>query len=198
MTWKEALEINTFPDEKLRTTDVWDEAFNCNYSADGTCLLEAEAFPSEVVVREGTKIICDDAFAYQEYMDDENEASYLEKITLPEGLTHIGEGSFDGCAYLRSVRLPRSLVSIGAGAFAFCASLKTITFPQSLRVIGPDAFCECYELQKVHLNAGLEAIGKGAFSRCDALREIRVPAGMSSHFKAMIPKSLHRYLREGR
>ena len=76
--------------------------------------------------------------------------------------------------------------------------MKTITFPQSLRVIGPDAFCECYELQKVTLNAGLEAIGKGAFSRCDALREIRVPAGMSSHFKAMIPKSLHRYLREGR
>ena len=198
MTWKEALEINTFPDDDLRADDVWDEAFNCNYSADGRYLLEAEAFPSEVTVRPGTQIICDDAFAYQDYMDDENEASYLEKITLPEGLTHIGEGSFDGCAYLRSVRLPRSLVSIGAGAFAFCASLKTVTCPQSLRVIGPDAFCECYELQKVTLNAGLEAIGKGSFSRCDALREIRVPAGMSSHFKAMIPKSLHRYLREGR
>ena len=70
MTWKEALEINTFPDDSLRAADVWDEEFNCNYSADGTCLLEAEAFPSEVVVREGTKIICDDAFAYQEYMDD--------------------------------------------------------------------------------------------------------------------------------
>ena len=107
MTWKEALEINTFPDDSLRAADVWDEEFNCNYSADGTCLLEAEAFPSEVVVREGTKIICDDAFAYQDYMDDENEASYLEKITLPEGLTHIGEGSFDGCAYLRSIRLPK-------------------------------------------------------------------------------------------
>ena len=198
MTWKEALEINTFPDEILRANDVWDEAFNCNYSADGQYLLEAEAFPSEVVVRAGTQIICDDAFAYQDYMDDENEASYLEKIDLPEGLTHIGEGAFDGCAYLRSVRLPKTLVSIGGGAFAFCASLKTVSCPQSLRVIGPDAFCECYELRKVQLNAGLEAIGKGAFSQCDALREIRVPVGMLSRFKAMIPKSLHRYLREGR
>ena len=30
MTWKEALEINTFPDDSLRAADVWDEAFNCN------------------------------------------------------------------------------------------------------------------------------------------------------------------------
>ena len=53
--WLQVLRLDTSATEKDRGCDVWDNDNCCNYSADGTKLLDAENYPSEVHVKDGTK-----------------------------------------------------------------------------------------------------------------------------------------------
>ena len=172
------------------TDDVWDDEYNCAYSADGTKLLDAENFPEEVVVRPGCRVLCDGVFAFQDYMavndhpdgviPEEERASFLEKVRLPESLTHIGREAFRECAWLRSIRLPKNLVSIGDGAFRACYELETVSCPAALLQIGDRAFEDCYNLYHVRFNKALRSIGARAFRGCEALEEIILPAGLAS------------------
>ena len=50
-------------------------------------------------------------------------------VTIPDGVTSIGEKAFGLCASLTSVTIPDSVTSIGENAFALCASLTSVTIP---------------------------------------------------------------------
>lgn len=186
--WTDILALDTAPSKKDRLSDVWDDENCCNYSKDGTKLLDAENFPGTVHVKEGTKIICDDAFAFQDYMADDTRlgeevppdqrVSYLDKIYLPSTVTHIGARAFCECGWLKSIRLPKSLQVIGEDAFYGCWQLKSAAMPASLLVIGDGAFAECFELSKLRLNKGLKAIGAEAFYYCESLTEIYIPSSI--------------------
>ena len=52
-----------------------------------------------------------------------------ESITIPEGITGIGEGAFKGNHLLKEVIIPEGVTVIGAGAFGNCSQLdKTQSF----------------------------------------------------------------------
>lgn len=230
MDWKKVCALDTRASKADLMSDVWDGEYSCSYSSDGTKLLDAENFPDRVSVRQGTKVICDGAFAFQDYMSDrrigeevpeDERVSYLEKVFLPEGLTHIGKESFRECGWMRSIRLPAGLLYIGESAFAECWELGSVACPSSLVAIGDDAFSNCASLSKVRLNKGLKALGAGAFFSCGSLAEISLPAGLEfigeeafgyctslrkiivpaaemDRFRSMLPGPLHRRLRPSR
>jgi hypothetical protein len=50
----------------------------------------------------------------------------LNSITLPEGVTSIGDQMFGYCSSLASVTLPDSVTSIRENAFYLCSSLTTV------------------------------------------------------------------------
>jgi hypothetical protein len=50
----------------------------------------------------------------------------LTSVTIPEGVTDIGEETFYMCALL-SVTIPASVATIGKGAFSYCGDLETIS-----------------------------------------------------------------------
>lgn len=176
--WLQVLRLDTSATEKDRGCDVWDNDNCCNYSADGTKLLDAENYPSEVHVKDGTKVICDGVFAFQPYMaedrkigediPEEERASFLDKIFLPPTVTHIGREAFRECGWLKSIRLPKDLIFIGDGAFFGCWELRSVSCPAGLVAIGDGAFEECFSLNKVKFNKGLKAIGAGAFLACES------------------------------
>lgn len=205
MTIPELLAVPTAPSKEELDRDFWD-ADNCvSYSEDGTRLLDAENFPGEVTVLNGCKVICDNVFAFQDYMADvrlgeeiplEERSSFLEKIHLPDTLTHIGANAFAECGELISIKLPKSLLLIGESAFVDCWQLETVNIPSGCAVIGPRAFQGCINLYKVTLGKSLEIIGEDAFDDCESLEEILVPKGMKDHFKALLPKRLHKYIKE--
>ncbi len=50
--------------------------------------------------------------------------SAITAITIPDGVTSIEDGAFEGCDWITSVTIPSSVTSIGAGAFNGCSGLK--------------------------------------------------------------------------
>ena len=67
---------------------------------------------TEYAVKEGTKVIADNAFSGAGY------SGKVKKITLPDGLYRIGQGAFAKLGALTEVNVPESVRSIGYGAFA--------------------------------------------------------------------------------
>ncbi|MDD5864365.1 MAG: leucine-rich repeat protein [Firmicutes bacterium] len=52
----------------------------------------------------------------------------LRTVTIPEGVTAIGDNSFSGCVNLQSVYVPASVQTVGSSAFSDCPSLKRVIF----------------------------------------------------------------------
>lgn len=205
MTLEQILSVPTAPSPEELARDIWDGDNCVSYSADGKRLLDAENFPSAVTVQEGCEVICDEAFAFQDYMAGlkigeeiplEERSSYLETIHLPDSVTHIGSAAFCECGELIKIKLPKSLLSIGTSAFMDCWQLEKITLPAGTRVIGPGAFQGCINLYQIKLNKALEAIGEEAFDDCESLETIIIPHGMLDHFMKLLPKELHPLIEE--
>lgn len=64
----------------------------------------------------------------------------LKKVTLPEGLTDIGDYAFYGCRNLKEITIPETVARIGRRAFAMCGSLTMLTVPAAIDTIGDNAF----------------------------------------------------------
>ncbi len=101
-------------------------------------------------------------------------------ITIPEGVTSIGDGAFIGCSSLTSITIPEGVTSIGDTAFADCSSLTSITIPRSVTSIGCAAFADCSSLTSITIPEGVTSIGREAFADCSSLTLITIPEGVTS------------------
>ena len=60
----------------------------------------------------------------------------LTRVTIPSGVTRIGDSAFSGCAALTSITIPEGVSSIGAYAFSGCSGLTSVTIPSTVISIG--------------------------------------------------------------
>ena len=108
------------------------------------------------------------------------DVSDLTSITIPNGVTTIGDGAFKGCKSLTSITIPDGVMSIGYNAFYGCDSLTSITIPDSVTSIGDDAFHGCYNLTSITIPDGVTSICAQTFYCCTALTSITIPDGVTS------------------
>ena len=153
--------------------DAIEDEYGVMYSRDGKKLLEApySLCEKEYVVREGTEVICDDAF---------RGCRSLQSITIPNSVTSIGDEAFGECYSLQSVTIPNSVTSIEYGAFRDCYSLQSVIIPNSVTSIGNYAFSSCKSLQSVTIPNSVTKIGDYAFSWCESLQSITIPNSVTS------------------
>ena len=104
----------------------------------------------------------------------------LTDVTLPTSLKTIGNHAFSSCIILEEITLPENLETIGESVFHYCSNLTEIIFPANLETISKQVFNGCTSLTKVTLPANLETIGEEAFYRCEALTEITLPANLKT------------------
>ena len=76
--------------------------------------------------------------------------------------------------------LPEGLTSVGNMAFYDCYNLTAVTLPATVKDIGKLAFCQCRNITILNLNTGLAAIGRSAFEQCGKLRDLRLPETLTT------------------
>ncbi len=72
-------------------------------------------------------------------------------VTIPNGVTSVGDSAFSGCSGLTSVTIPDNVRSIGKLAFNGCSQLVSISIGAGVNVIGGDAFEACNALNSVYI-----------------------------------------------
>ena len=107
-------DLSTKPTEEELKEALIDE-WGAKYSKDGRILLKVpRELSGAYSVKEGTRIICDNAFTWCRSLSD---------IVIPDSVTSIGIGAFSNCRFLSNIVIPDSVTSIGNGAFAGCSNL---------------------------------------------------------------------------
>ena len=103
----------------------------------------------------------------------------LTSITIPDGVTIIGNEAFSGCEGLTSVTIPDSVKNIGNSVFSGCKGLTSVTIPDSVTSIGNYAFYNCSGLTEITIPDSVTSIGERAFSGCSGLTSITFTGTMA-------------------
>ena len=100
-------------------------------------------------------------------------------VTIPEGVTAIGDEAFANNSSVNTVTIPEGVTSIGYGAFQN-TGLTSIDIPDSVTDIASSAFANDTNLTDVSFGAGVTDLGYGVFSGCSRLSDIDIDPGNSN------------------
>ena len=110
-------------------------------------------------------------------------------LTIPDTVTSIKDGAFDGCTYLGKIIFEESsdaaqelniASSFLKGTFANCPALKEVILPDRLEVIPDYAFDQDASLETVQFGTNLTTIGISAFGACKKLKKVELPNSVTS------------------
>lgn len=108
--------------------------------------------------------------------------TYLEGITIPEGITRIEDSAFAGCISLISVTVPESVTYIGNSAFWACPALKEVQLPKNIQYFGLNVFSGCASLKSIELPNGINTLDDILFN-CNVLETITLPENIHIRIK---------------
>ena len=116
--------------------------------------------------------------------------SGLTSITIPNSLTSIGAGAFQGCSGLTSISVASSNAKydsrnncnaiIETESNTLLVGCKNTVIPNSVTIIGGDAFHSCKGLTSITIPESVIIIGKAAFKGCSNLTSISIPEGVTT------------------
>lgn len=180
-------------------TKTYTDECNVVYSIDGKRLLDAgNCKVSNYYIKEGTEIICNNAFG-RDFFQERNNRVELGKIIIPSSVCYIAPSALPNtCSaesyspfydiiddllidkrklsvvkclnrFKQKVFVGNPIVSIESYAFANCDVLREVSLPDSLVCIEEFAFHDCRMLQEVNLPNSLKVIEKLAFGNCELL-----------------------------
>lgn len=102
-------------------------------------------------------------------------------VTLPEGLTVIGESAFNNCNKLVDISIPDSVTSIGENAFANCTGLKYNEYDNALYLGNKNnpyvllVKAKDTAISSCTINNKTKFIYSSAFKNCKNLASIKIP-----------------------
>ena len=109
-----------------------------------------------------------------------NFSQGIKNISLPDGMTNIGNWAFEGCSALTQVTIPDGVTSIGESAYLDCSALTQVNIPDGVESIGEYAFSRCSALTQVTIGNSVESIGNYAFYECSALTQVTIGNSVTS------------------
>ncbi len=113
-------------------------------------------------------------------LNEKNEYFEFVEIEIPEGVSTINAGQFNGFGYIKNIKLPSSLTYIGVNAFYGCKSLTNLDIPNSVTNIDHGAFSYCSNLESITIPNGVTSIGDGTFYFCEGLKSVTIPKSVAS------------------
>ncbi|MCR4780083.1 MAG: leucine-rich repeat protein [Ruminiclostridium sp.] len=100
----------------------------------------------------------------------------IQSVSIPTGVSTIGEEAFAMCTSLVTVKIPDTVDSLGSDLFRSCSSLKNVTLPSGLQLIPARLFKDCTSLINVTIPETVTFIDSYAFCGCTSLLKITIPA----------------------
>jgi hypothetical protein len=120
----------------------------------------------------------DEAFGLCEKLGDLESPRFskskLEEINLPDSITHIGKGAFEGTLALQKVVLPHNLAMLPEALF-YDSAVSDVTLPDNITEIPTACFYDCRNLRRIVLPASVTKVAKDAFHYCTNLEEVVAP-----------------------
>ncbi|MBO4822537.1 MAG: leucine-rich repeat domain-containing protein [Prevotella sp.] len=108
--------------------------------------------------------IADNLFSFQSVSNRKK----ITSVVMPNGLTTLADGAFNGCTSLNNVGWSTALTSIGEEAF-YNTGFTSITIPEGVKTIGEQAFAFCGSLGSITFPATLETVGKDVIEKSPVL-----------------------------
>ena len=123
------------------------------------------------------------------------DRKYCYVVDIPEGVTCIDQGAFQGCDYLQILTLPASLKTSIKDAFEGCVRLREVHITDlnafTKVAFGPGKFANplCYgaelklngrRVEDIILAPDLCGVGAVAFAGCSSLRSVYLPESATS------------------
>jgi hypothetical protein len=101
----------------------------------------------------------------------------MTSVSIPEGITRIGDFAFGECERLTEVTIPKSVKTIGSNAFTYCTNLSSVTISEGVESIYYDAFRNCRALTSVNIPSSVRYFDSNPFPDCINLTSITVDSG---------------------
>lgn len=107
-------------------------------------------------------------------------ANDITSVTVPEGVTTIGQMAFTFCGNLKQAKLPQSATNLDINIFAQCPKLTSVSMSNNIETIPDYMFQNCTSLTSVNIPGNLKKIGNCAFLYCERLETVNLPDGLTS------------------
>lgn len=173
---RQLAELNAAPDPAAILKALW----SFKRKKDGTIVITCYkgtqteiTIPARIGEAVVTAIKSDDMFS-SGLAPRETRAS-ITKVTLPQGLITIGDGTFNFFEGLTEINIPDSVVSIGNRALDCCTKLERLELPDSVTEIGRMAFVACVKLREINIPRGVTEIKKSTFWGCRSIEKLEIP-----------------------
>ena len=108
-----------------------------------------------------------------------NNHGWLCEVSLPEGLTRIGEYAFYD-SYIDDVNFPSTLETIGQYAFANSNIKDALLSHTQLKIVDQYAFSNCRFIEEVTLPEVMNSIGERAFEQNRHMHSLQLPKSITS------------------
>lgn len=137
------------------------------YSKDKTALVCFPAGKQEnkYKLNDSTLSINNGAFAFNDY---------IEEVTLPSSLKHLGKHSFNDCSSLTQINFPNALNTIASYAFYHCEKLESISLGKNIKIIDYSAFGSCTSLKTLLWDNSECYVYTYAFLNCPNLEDVYI------------------------
>ena len=110
----------------------------------------------------------------------------LQKLTIGNNVTSIGNGAFRGCKNLSKVTVGDKVTAIGNNAFMDCKKLSSVTIGKNVKKIGKETFKNCVKLKTIKVNSTkLTSVGRNALRKINAKARIKVPSKKLKAYKKL-------------
>ena len=106
-------------------------------------------------------------------------ANDITTIVIGEGVTRIGNSSFNNMTALTSISISETVAVLGQYAIYNCDALESLCIPGSIKRITKYSVVGCSRLQNLTLLEGVEEIGGSAITDC-SVESVTIPSSVVS------------------
>ena len=99
---------------------------------------------------------------------------------VPDGVTSIVEGAFNGCTAMTSLEIADSVTLVDCYAFYGCTALKSVKLPAGITSIDDYVFGGCASLTDIEIPDSVKKISEYSFAGCSSLKNVKIPDGVTS------------------